>query len=46
VVVETGGSQRGRVAVHTEVEGSTPLKAVPRQRLVKTQQTVKAEYVL
>jgi hypothetical protein len=38
---ETGDSQRGREAVNTEVEGSTALGAVTRQRLVKTQQTEK-----
>jgi hypothetical protein len=38
---EIGESQRGREAVNTEVEGSTVLEAVTRQRLVKTQQTDK-----
>jgi hypothetical protein len=33
---EIGDSQRGREAVNTEVEGSTALEAVTRQRLVKT----------
>jgi hypothetical protein len=32
---ETGDSQGGREAVDMEVEGSTALKAVTRQRLVK-----------
>jgi hypothetical protein len=36
---EIGDSQRGSEAVNTEVEGSTALKAVARQRLVKTQQS-------
>jgi hypothetical protein len=34
-------SQRGLEAVNTEVEGSTVLETVTRQRLVKTQQTEK-----
>jgi hypothetical protein len=34
---EIGDSQRGREAVNTEVEGSTVLEAVIRQRLVKIQ---------
>jgi hypothetical protein len=33
---EIGDSQRGREAVNTEVEGSTTLRAVTRQRLLKT----------
>jgi hypothetical protein len=33
-------------AVNTEVEGSTVLKAVTRQRLVKTEQTEKTQYML
>jgi hypothetical protein len=32
--------------VNTEVEGSTALEAVTRQRQVKTQQTEKTYYVL
>jgi hypothetical protein len=43
---EIGNSQRGREDVNTEVEGSAALKAVTRQRLVKTQQTEKTYYVL
>jgi hypothetical protein len=32
--------------VNTEVDGSTVLEAVTRQRLMKIQQTAKASYVL
>jgi hypothetical protein len=39
---EIGDSQRGREAVNTEVEESTALEAVTRQRLVRAQQTEKA----
>jgi hypothetical protein len=34
-----GDSQQGREVVNMEVEGPTALKAVTRQRLVKTKQT-------
>jgi hypothetical protein len=44
--VETGDSQRGREAVNAEVEGYTALEAVISQRLVKTRQTEKTEYLL
>jgi hypothetical protein len=36
-----GDSQRGREAMNTEVERSTTLEAVSRQRQVKTQQMEK-----
>jgi hypothetical protein len=36
-----GDSQQGCEAMNTEVEGSTVLEAITRQRLVKTQQTQK-----
>jgi hypothetical protein len=36
----------GSKAENTEAEASTGLKALTRQRLVKTQQTEKASYVL
>jgi hypothetical protein len=43
---EIDDNQRRREAVNTEVVGFTALEAVTRQRLMKTQQTEKTEYVL
>jgi hypothetical protein len=43
---EIGDSQRGLETVNTAVEGSTAFEAVAIQRLVKTQQTQKTQYVL
>jgi hypothetical protein len=39
-------SERGRETANTEFEGSAALEAVTEQRLVKTKQTEKAQYML